>query len=476
MRAAEKWTQEQFRQWGLANVRAEGFDFGRGWSIERIEARMVTPRVVVMRAIPIAWTPSTPGTVSAAVFVAPMKRERDFQKWQGQLKGKVVLVDKPTEGSEPDKVPLRRLTDEELGKLDAYSQPKYSESDVAKSLRRATFEAKRDAFLKAEGAVAWLRQSYRDGGLLHGEGYGYRVGQTPTVPGIEIAAEDYRRLARLAKAGAAPTVELTSVVRYHDEDRNAYNIIAEIPGRDSKAGYVMAGAHLDSWVAADGAQDNGAGSVAVMEAARVLAKLHVKPKRTIRFVLWAGEEQALLGSLAYVERYLAERPPLADAEQAKLRPYYTWETRWPITLRPGSELLTAYFNLDNGSGKIRGIYTEGNLAVASVFREWLTPFSSLGATRVVAQPTGGTDHVFMQSVGIPAFQFIQDPLDYESRIHHSSIDSYDHLKLADLKQSVVIMTSMLWMSAERDKPLPRMPVRRKPGETNPFAYADDDEE
>jgi hypothetical protein len=177
-----------------------------------------------------------------------------------------------------------------------------------------------------------------------------------------------------------------------------------------------------------------------------------------------------------VERYLAERPPLADAEQAKLRPYYTWETRWPITLRPGSELLTAYFNLDNGSGKIRGIYTEGNLAVASVFREWLTPFSSLGATRVVAQPTGGTDHVFMQSVGIPAFQFIQDPLDYESRIHHSSIDSYDHLKLADLKQSVVIMTSMLWMSAERDKPLPRMPVRRKPGETNPFAYADDDEE
>jgi carboxypeptidase Q len=476
MRAAEKWTQEQFRNWGLANVRAEGFDFGRGWSIERIEARMVTPRVVVMHAIPIAWTPSTPGTVKASVIVAPMRRERDFAKWKGQLKGKAVLVDKPSEGSEPDKPAFRRLSDEELGKLDAYTQPAHSDSDVAKALKRGAFEAKRDAFLAAEGAVALLRQSYRDGGLLHGQGYGYRVGLTPVVPGIELAAEDYRRLARLAIAGAEPKVELTSVVRYHDEDRNAYNIIAEIPGRDPKAGYVMAGAHLDSWVAADGAQDNAAGSVAVMEAARVLTKLGVKPRRTIRFVLWSGEEQALLGSLAYVERYLAERPPLADAEQAKLSPYYTWNTRWPIKPRPEAELLSAYFNLDNGSGKIRGIYTEGNVAVAPIFREWFAPFASMGATRVVAQPTGGTDHVFMQSVGIPAFQFIQDPLDYGSRVHHSSLDSYDHLKIADLKQSAVIIASMLWMSAERDKRLPRMPVKRKPSDTNPFAYEEEDEE
>ena len=476
MRAAEKWTQEKFRGWGLANVRAEGFDFGRGWSIERVEARMVLPRVVVMHAIPVAWTPSTPGTVKAEVFVAPMKRERDFAKWKGQLKGKVVLIDKPGDGSEPDKAPFRRLTDEDLTKLDSYSQPKYSESELAKSLKRGAFEAKRDAFLASEGAVAWLRQSYRDGGLLHGEGYAYRVGQSPTVPGIEVAAEDYRRLARLAKAGTAPTVELTSVVRYHDEDHKAYNIIAEIPGSDPKAGYVMAGAHLDSWVAADGAQDNGAGSVAIMEAARVLAKLNVKPKRTIRFVLWSGEEQALLGSLAYVERYLAERPPVTDAEAAKLSPYYTWNTRWPIKARPGAEQLTAYFNLDNGSGKIRGIYTEGNVAVAPIFREWFAPFASMGATRVVAQPTGGTDHVFMQAIGVPAFQFIQDPLDYGSRVHHSSIDSFDHLKIADLKQSAVIIASLLWMSADRDKPLPRMPVKRKPSETNPFAFEDDEED
>jgi hypothetical protein len=456
-------------------VRAEGFDFGRGWSIERIEVRMLTPRVVALHAIPVAWTPATPGTVSAEIIVAPMRRERDFAKWKGQLKGKVVLVDRPTEGSEPSKAAFQRLSDEELSKLDVYPQPTESAADVARSFRRGAFAAKRDAFLAAEGAIAWIRESYRDGGLLHGEGYGYRVGETPAVPGIEIVAEDYRKLARLAKTGAAPTVELTSTVRFHDEDHNAYNIIAEIPGRDAKAGYVMAGAHLDSWVASDGASDNGAGSVTVMEAARVLAKLGVKPKRTIRFVLWAGEEQALLGSMAYVERYLAERPPITDPEQAKLRPFYTWNTRWPIKLRPGSELLSAYFNLDNGSGKIRGIYTEGNVAVVPIFREWLGPFASMGATRVVAQPTGGTDHVLMQSVGIPAFQFIQDPLDYESRVHHSSIDSYDHLKMPDLKQATVIFASLLWMSAEREKPLPRLPLRSKPSETNPFAYQEEED-
>jgi hypothetical protein len=475
MRAAEQWTQEQFRGWGLTNVRAEGFAFGRGWSIERIEARMVTPRVLPMQAIPVAWTPSTPGSVSAPIIVAPLRRERDFEQWKGQLRGKIVLVSQPAEGSEPDQAPFRRHSDEDLGKLDTYVQPTRSEAEIARALRRSAFTAKADAFLAAEGALAWLRQSYRDGGLLHGEGYGYGADQTPAVPGIELAAEDYRRLARLAKTDAVPTVELTSVVRYDDSDHNAYNIVAEIPGRDARAGYVMAGAHLDSWVAADGAQDNAAGSVVVMEVARVLAKLGVKPRRTIRFVLWSGEEQGLLGSMAYVERYLAERPPVTDPEQAKLSPFSTWNTRWPITPLPGSAELAAYFNLDNGSGKIRGIYTEGNAAVAPIFREWLAPFASMGATRVVAQPTRGTDHVLMQSVGIPAFQFIQDPLDYGSRVHHSSVDTFDHMKIADLKQATIIMASFLWMAAERDQPLPRMPVMTEPAETNPFAYDEDDD-
>jgi len=475
MRAAEKWTQEKFRAAGLKNVRTEGFDFGRGWSIERIEARMLTPRVLPMRAIPVAWTPSTNGTISASVIVAPLRRERDFDKWKGKLNGKIVLVSEPTEGSEPDQSAFRRQTNEDLDKLDTYVQPTRSETAIARGLKRSAFAAKVDAFLANEGAVAWLRQSYRDGSLLHGEGYAYRVGQTPKVPGIELAAEDYRRLARLAKTDAVPTVELTSTVRYDDSDHNAYNIIAEIPGRDAKAGYVMAGAHLDSWVAADGASDNGAGSVVVMEIARVLSKLGVKPRRTIRFVLWSGEEQGLLGSLAYVEKHFATRPPVTDPELAKLSPFNTWNTRWPITPLPGSAEIAAYFNLDNGSGKIRGIYTEGNNSVTPIFREWLAPFSSMGASRVVARPTGGTDHVLMQSVGIPAFQFIQDPLDYNGRVHHSNIDTYDHMKIADLKQAAIVMASFLWQAAEREQPLPRMPVATKPADTNPFAYEEDED-
>lgn len=262
-------------------------------------------------------------------------------------------------------------------------------------------------------------------------------------------------------------------MRFHDEDRNAYNVLADIPGRDAKAGYVMAGAHLDSWVASDGAQDNAAGSAVVMEAARILTKLGVKPKRTIRFALWSGEEQGILGSLAYAEKYLGSRPPETDPERKKVNPFYTWGARWPITPGPDHGALSAYFNIDNGSGKIRGIHTEGNVAVVPIFREWLAPFASMGATTVASSPTGGTDHVIMQAVGIPGFQFIQDPLDYDSRIHHSSVDSYDHLKMPDLKQAAVILASLLLQAANSDEPLPRMPLPSKPKPNDPFEYPAD---
>jgi len=472
MREAEKWTQAQYRQWGLKNVRTEGFDFGRGWSIEQSSVRMVAPRVLQLRAIPVAWTPGTKGILSAPIIVAPLARERDFSKWKGKLSGRIVLISWPDDGSEPSKAPFERLSSEELGKLDAYKQPLTSEVRQARRLKRIGFAARREAFLAQEGALAWVRKSYRDGGLLHGEGYEYKVGETPALPGVEVAAEDYRRLARLAKSGDAPVLEISSVVKFHDEDHNAYNVLAEIPGRDAKAGYVMAGAHLDSWVAADGASDNGAGSVVVMEAARILAAVDAKPKRTIRFALWAGEEQGLLGSLDYVERHLASRPPAKTAEEAKLDPYATWPWRWPVTPRPGYTELAGYFNIDNGSGKVRGIYTEGNVAVVPIFKEWLAPFASMGVATVASAPTGGTDHVFMQSVGLPAFQFIQDPLDYGSRVHHSSVDTFDHLKMQDLKQSAVILASMLAMAADRDNPLPRMPLPAKPKETDPFSYED----
>jgi len=470
MRQAEQWTQQRFRQWGLQNVRAEGFDFGRGWSISRSSARMTAPRVIQLRSIPVAWTPATNGVIAAPVIVAPMTHERHFAEWRGRLRGRIVMITRPDMAGEPTQAPFRRLTDEELRTANTYQQPNYSPTQVERSLREADFAERLDAFLAEEGALAWARMSYRDGGLVHGAGYGYRAGRTPRLPGVEIAAEDYRRLARLARTDTPPTLELMHDVQFHDDDMNAYNIIAEIPGTDPSIGYVMAGAHLDSWAAADGAVDNAAGSAVVMEAARILQRLGVRPRRTIRFALWSGEEQGILGSLAYVERHLASRPAETDRRWSHLPPSRNWRNRWPVTPRPGHRDLVAYFNMDNGSGRFRGIYTEGNVAVVPIFQEWLAPFASMGATTVAIRPTGGTDHVHMQSVGVPGYQFIQDPLDYGSRLHHTSIDTYDHLRAEDLRQNAVIMATFLLSAANREEPLPRMPLPTQPRPTDPFEH------
>ncbi|MET0533950.1 MAG: M20/M25/M40 family metallo-hydrolase [Steroidobacter sp.] len=471
MREAERWTQQQFSEWGLKNVRTEGFEFGRGWSIEKSSVRMLKPRIAEYRAIPIAWTPATNGTITAPIIIAPLGRERDFERWKGKLRGQIVLVTRPDAGSEPATVPFVRWTKPDIDARNVHRQPQVPmEEELDKRLKRALLDAKRDEFLAAEGAVAWVRQSYRDGGLLHGEGYQHRVGQSPKLPGFELAAEHYRQLARLAKSGEAPTLELLSVVRYHDEDHNAYNVFADLPGRDVKAGYVMAGAHLDSWVASDGAQDNAAGSAVIMEAARILNTLGLKPKRTIRFALWSGEEQGLYGSISYTEKHLASRAPLESPERAAMSPYSTWSLRYPVKPGPDYNALAGYFNIDNGSGKIRGIYAEGNVAVTPIFKNWLGPFAAMGADSVVAAPTYGTDHQVMQAVGMPAFQFLQDPLDYGSRVHHTSIDSYDHLKIEDMKQAAVILASFLWMAAEREQPLPKLPLPTKPLQTDPFEY------
>ena len=472
MREAERWAQQRFRDWGLSNVRAEGFEFGRGWSIVSSSARMTAPRTLTLRSIPVAWTPSTNGVINAPVIVAPMTEVEDFARWRGQLRGKIVMVSQPTAPRDATDPQFRRLTGEQLSERNTYQQPNYSPQQIEESLDRADFAERLDAFLAEEGAVAWARMAYRDGGLVHGAGYTFQTGRTPRLPGVELAAEDYRRIARLARTDAAPSLELNHDVRFHDEDSKAYNILADIRGTDPAAGYVMAGAHLDSWVAADGAVDNAAGSAVVMEAARILSRLGVRPKRTIRFALWNGEEQGLLGSLAYVEQHLATRPP-APANRANLPDNRTWRHRYPITLRPGHREMTAYFNLDNGSGKIRGIHAEGNLAAVPIFQEWLAPFSTLGATQVAIRGSGGTDHVYMQAVGLPAYQFIQDPLDYSARLHHSSIDTYEHMRAEDLRQAAVIMATFLLNAANRDEPLPRQPVPQQPRPSDPFEYPAD---
>lgn len=473
MRAAEAWTQEKFREWGLRNVHKEGFDFGRGWWIERSSVRVVSPRPIQLTAIPIAWTPATRGALTAPIVVAPMSKTEHFAAWRGKLAGRIVLVSKPGELEDATEAPFQRLDDEALAKLDTYQEPTWSSEDQARRMRRAGFEKALTDFLAAEGALAYVTRSRDDGKLIHGEGYQYQAGATPTVPGVEMAAEDYRRLARLAVTGAAPTLEIDSDVRFEDSDPQAYNILAEIPGGDARAGYVMAGAHLDSWAAGDGAADNGAGSAMVMEASRILAAMGVRPKRAIRFALWAGEEQALLGSIAYLETHLATRPKPATPQSAD-EIYYSYATRFPITPLPGFKDLAAYFNIDNGSGKIRGIYAENNLAAASIFREWLAPFAPMGAGTVVIQQTDGTDHQFMQAAGLPAFQFIQDPLDYESGVHHSQIDTFDHLKGEDMRQGAIVLAAMLLNAANADAPLPRLPLPTQPAVTDPFATPDPD--
>ncbi|HEX2686406.1 MAG TPA: M20/M25/M40 family metallo-hydrolase [Kofleriaceae bacterium] len=476
MRQAEAWTSAQFQSWGLKNVHKDGFPFGRGWSIVSSSVRMTAPRIIQLTAIPVAWTPATSGTISAPIIVAPIKRERDFESWHGKLAGKIVLVTLPNDGNEPNEPPFKRLTDEEIGKLDQYRQPDYDPDSVDRFIKRVAFAGKLDAFLKAEHAVAWARMSYRDGKLVHGEGYSYRAGQTPALPGVEIAAEDYRRLARLAKLGPAPVLEINSNVQFDDSDIKAYNILAEIPGTDPKAGYVMAGAHLDSWIAGDGAADNGAGSSVVMEAARILSTIGIRPKRTIRFALWVGEEQGLLGSLAYVEKYLATRAPLGPIAEGGIEQFARWRYRFPITPQAGHKDLVGYFNIDNGSGKVHGLYAEGNVAAVPLLRDWLQPFASMGAKAVVAAPTGGTDHVFMQAVGLPGYQFIQDPLDYGSRVHHSSVDTFDHLKAEDMRQASVVLAGVLLEAANSAKILPRMPLPTKGTPTRPFKYDDPDDE
>lgn len=473
MRRAEAWAIGKFTDYGLSNVRREAFDFGRGWEMIDIEVDMLAPRPLELTAISVAWTPGTNGAIEAPIVVAPMADEGDFDAYRGKLAGKIVLVSLPGTGDEPTKPAFSRYTDKDIGEFDEYQQPSFDPDAPNRRAKRTQWAQKLDSFLAEEGAIAWVSKSYRDGKLLHGSGYRHRVGDTPKVAGIEMAAEDYRRLARLAKTGDAPVLRINSQVRWDDSDTNAYNILADIPGSDPKAGYVMAGAHFDSWAAGDGAVDNGAGSAVVLEAARILKKLGVKPKRTIRFALWAGEEQGLLGSKGYIESHLAHRsiPEGLETFDAYLR----WPNAYPIQKLSDYDALKVYFNMDNGSGKFRGIYAEGNFAAKSLLGKWLSPFSMMDAGRVVMNPTGGTDHQFMQAVGIPAFQFIQDPLDYSARLHHTNIDTLDHMRPEDLRQAAVVMAGMLLQAANSDEELPRPPLPTQPSATDPFKYDYPDE-
>ncbi|KUR76497.1 peptidase M28 [Novosphingobium sp. FSW06-99] len=472
-RKAQAWAIALLKSYGLANVHEEPFHFGLGWNLDSYAVNMVTPRKLALTVIPIAWSPPTEGTLTAPVIVAPMSKEEHLARWKGKLTGKIVLISMPGETSESKDAVFQRYTDKDIAEFDHYDQPVFDPLTKPRWLKSLMFAERAAAFAKAEGAVAVVTMAYRDGKLVSGEGYHFQPGHTLALPAVQMAQEDYRRLVRLAATGTAPQLSVTVAAHYDDRHLDATNIIAEIPGSDPKAGVVMAGAHFDSWIAADGANDNGAGSVALIEAARLIQKLGIKPRRTIRFALWAGEEQGLLGSEAYVSQHFATRA--IDPALTGIEAYLAWDKAFPITPKPEYATLKAYFNVDNGSGKLRGIYTEGNPGVNALLGDWLAPFKSMGAGALVASKTHGTDHESYQALGLNGYQFIQDPLDYETRVHHSTLDTLDHMRADDMRQISVVWAGVLWQAATSDKDLPHPPLPTQPVPTDPFKVADPDD-
>ncbi|PYQ21049.1 MAG: peptidase M28 [Acidobacteria bacterium] len=476
LKRANQWTREQLASWGLANAHLESWGpFGRGWSFDRSSVRMVSPVEAALIAYPKAWTPGTDGAVRGKAMKVKLESEADFDKLRGRIAGAVLLLSDARELKGPDKPLFTRYSEQELDELAQFQisrragpspPPGQPPFDREAFLLRQRFQRPLREFLKAEKVLATLEPSNADGGIVRVAGGGSRQkDEDPGVTALVMAAEHYNRLARLVDRGLPVELELDVQARFHDDDANAYNTVAEIPGTDKKGEVVMLGAHMDSWHSGTGATDNAAGCAVAMEAVRILEVLGVQPRRTIRIALWTGEEQGLLGSRAYVRQHFASRPEPPPAER-ELPSFLRRETG-PLSVLPEHAKLSAYFNLDNGTGKSRGIYTQGNAAAVPVFEAWFRPFADLGAHTLTNRTTGGTDHVSFDAVGLPGFQFIQDEADYETRTHHTNMDVYDRIQRDDMMQAAVIMAAFAYDAATREAMFPRKPMPRESPSPSP---------
>ena len=465
MDRANAWARGKLQGWGLARVHDDAFaDFGRGWEFGRAGIEMLTPRKLPLYALPKGWTAGTGGVVEGEAIALKLEKAADFDKHRGKLRGKVVFVDELRQykpGEEPD---FHRHDGTTLEDLQAFTVPKDQGDDraarIKRYLERVEFGRQLNAFLAEEGVLATVELSSRDNGIVRTGGGGSRkAGEPVGVPEFAMIAEHYNQVMRALDDGETVRLRLHSDARFTtDADREGYNTIAEIPGRGALANeVVMIGAHMDSWHTATGAADNGAGVAVMMEAMRILKAVGAQPRRTIRIALWSGEEQGLIGSADYVERTFAAYPEPTDPEQAAL-PSFFRSDRGQLQRKPAYDRLSAYFNLDNGSGKIRGIYAQENLAAMPIFEAWLKPFADVGATVVTSRNTGSTDHISFDRVGLPGFQFVQDRLDYFSNVHHTNLDTYDHASPEDLKQAAAIVASFAYHAAMRDAKLPRKPL------------------
>jgi carboxypeptidase Q len=458
-RDAATYVKKEFESWNLENITDDVWSepFGRGWQLKKFGLATLTPSYHPIIAYPKAWSPGIKGTVSASVVFLDVKKEADLDQYKGNLKNKIVLFSQPALISPSFKPDAWRHSDSSLLQL--------ANSPASAPFRRMPpiSESQRLAYLKwslceKEGALAVLEitpSARYDGTVSVADATvpypaevpyskrlpAYHPKAPKILPQMVVAGEAYNRMIRQLKAGVEVKLELTLVTEFLAE-APGYNIIAEIPGTDLKDEVVIIGAHLDSWHAGTGTTDNACGAVVMMEAIRLIKASGVAPRRTIRIALWGGEEQGLLGSRNYVKRTFGERTDK----------YFPYDS---ILLKPAASKVSAYFNMDNGGGKYRGIYLQGNEKLAPIFRAWLRPFEKSGASTLTLKNATGTDHVVFDAIGIPGFQFIQDPLEYGTRSYHSNTDVYDKAIESDLKLNAIITAVFAWHAANRDQLLPR---------------------
>ena len=434
---------------GAVNATIEPWgEFGKGWDLEKMYFAMTAPYYKPLLAWPKSWTAGTNGLKNATVMVVNAKDSITLQAYKGQLKGKIIILDQENIYKQSFKADAVRYTDEELEKMAAATMQPSRPIDTAQQ-RRMREQMSRSGgaramailkeMAKEEGAVGMLTSAPRnhDGTIFSQGGGSYKAADAENFLDMAMGIEDYNTILRLAKSGTEVNMEAEVKTKFQTKDLQGYNVIAEIPGTDPtlKDEVVMIGAHLDSWQAGTGATDNAAGSSVMMEVMRILKATGAQPKRTIRIGLWSAEEQGLLGSRGYVKKTFMD----------------------PTTNTPNAahEKFAGYFNIDNGTGKVRGIYLQGNEQCGPIFKSWLAPFNDLGAKTVTISNTGGTDHQSFDGVGLPGFQFIQDPIEYDTRTHHSNMDVYEHLSEDDLKQIATIVAAFAYNTAQRDEKLPR---------------------
>jgi carboxypeptidase Q len=473
LKRANEWTRDQLTAMGCSNAHLEDWgEFGLGWRQLNTWVRMSAPDTAVFIAQALPWSPSSHGAVSGNAVWVDAKEEKDLDKYKGKLAGKVIFFGPMRDVKPVDKPLFRRDDDADLKRITEYPvHVGEHEEFFEEFIKRLEFREKAGKFFAGERAAAIVvpsrdgRDGGGSGGTIFDDGGGgmgwftYQREHAEKLPIVVMAIEPYGRVYRLLKANVPVTIEMDVDTEFSGDHEHGFDTIAEIPGTDPKLKdeVVMVGGHLDSWASGTGATDNGAGTVVAMEVMRILNALKVQPRRTIRVGLWTGEEQGEFGSYGYVKQHFGFVPLSTAPDQLRL-PDFLRKPAGPVQLKPEQQKISGYFNVDNGSGKIRGIYLQENAAIAPIFQQWIASLSDLGVSTITMRNTGGTDHEAFDSVGIPGFQFIQDPLDYGSRTHHSNMDLYERLQPDDLAQAATVEAIFVYNAAMRDRMLPRKPL------------------